>query len=131
MPQHSKADVADDNAYWDGKVGTVYLLHFDRPVGTARGPVQHYLGWAYDLEGRIQRHRRGLSNSAALCRSAQRQGIGFRVVRTWPGLTRDDERAMKRARKRFTLCPEPECREQTTAMYKRDWQQRKARCATA
>ena len=120
-------DIDDDNAYWEGKVGTVYLLCFDRPVGTARGPVQHYLGWAYNLEERIRRHRRGLSNSAALCRSAQRQGIDFRVVRTGPGLTRDDERAMKRSHKRYTLCPEPACVERTRATYKREWQQKKAR----
>lgn len=128
--KYRAVDVADDDAYWAGKIGTIYLLHFDRPVGTGRGPVQHYLGWALDVDARVARHRRGLSNSAALCRSAHRQGIAFRVVRTWPGKTRDDERAMKRAIcRRYTLCPEPACREHTRALYQRDWQARKRRRA--
>jgi predicted GIY-YIG superfamily endonuclease len=36
-------------------VGTVYLLHFDRPYKRAR----HYLGWASDLDARLAQHTAG------------------------------------------------------------------------
>jgi predicted GIY-YIG superfamily endonuclease len=39
--------------------GVVYLLHFDRPYKRAR----HYLGFAEDLERRLELHRAGRGSS--------------------------------------------------------------------
>ena len=119
---------AEDAAYFAGRRGVIYLLHFDRPVGTGRGPVQHYLGWARCLGARLHRHQKGWRGAAALTRSAKRQGIGFRLVAVWPG-TRDDERAMKRRCERWRLCPDPGCVARKHAYDKADWQRRKARRA--
>lgn len=67
--------------------GTIYLLHFSQPFGHAR----HYLGWARDLERRLEHHRRG--TGANLMRHAGMAGVTFQLARTWPG-TRTDERRM-------------------------------------
>ncbi|MEA3339463.1 MAG: endonuclease [Chloroflexota bacterium] len=40
----------------------VYLIHFDTPLGdldNPRGQAQHYLGYADDLEARLESHRSG------------------------------------------------------------------------
>jgi predicted GIY-YIG superfamily endonuclease len=80
-------------------VGTVYLLHFERPY---QGRMQHYLGWTVDLERRVQSHREGTSGSVTTTRAFE-QGIGFEVVRTWPG-GMDLERLLK-ARGVQNACP--------------------------
>lgn len=89
-----------------GEDGTVYELHFDEPIGdpeNPRGQAQHYIGHSADLDSRVAEHRRG--NTAAIMRAVREAGIGWRVVRTWPG-TRDTERAIKDLKSGRRLCPE-------------------------
>jgi predicted GIY-YIG superfamily endonuclease len=83
-------------------MATVYLLHFDRPYPRGKRP-RHYLGWAVDLEERLQEHRRG--EKSRLMLACAQEGIGFRVVRTWAG-GREMERRLKRRKAPFRLCPE-------------------------
>jgi predicted GIY-YIG superfamily endonuclease len=79
--------------------GIVYLYHFDTPFRHAR----HYLGWTVDLEARDRRHRSG--KGARLLARLLREGIGFRIVRTWPGVDKAFERQLKRRRCTPRLCP--------------------------
>jgi len=79
--------------------GTIYLLHFSRPLAHAR----HYLGFAQDHVSRVAEHQAG--NGAALTRAAHRAGIEMRLVRTWEGNMRD-ERALKGNHNLRLLCPE-------------------------
>jgi predicted GIY-YIG superfamily endonuclease len=82
------------------RVGTVYLLHFDRPYGHAG----HYTGWASNLNARLTEHAAG--RGARLLAVVQQAGIGWHLARTWPG-TRALERALKRqggASRRCPLC---------------------------
>lgn len=78
--------------------GTIYLIHFDRPLKHAR----HYIGWAKDLEGRIGHHRSG--NGSRLMRAVNLAGIGWDVVWTKEG-DRNEERRLKRYKKSAVLCP--------------------------
>jgi len=67
---------------------TVYLLHFDEPIGdldNPHGQAQHYLGYADDLEVRLERHRAG--NGARLLEVCKERGITWRLVRTWSGVS--------------------------------------------
>jgi hypothetical protein len=85
--------------------GTVYLLHFLRPIGdlaNPRGQAQHYLGWSRAPERRVNAHREG--RGAAIVREVNRLGIGFLVAATWPG-TRADERRLKNRKNAPRLCP--------------------------
>ena len=59
---------------------TVYLIHFDTKLANH---AQHYLGWADDLQARLECHRRG--NGARLMAVITEKGIGWRLARTWPG----------------------------------------------
>lgn len=86
-------------------MGTVYLIHFDAPLGNTsnpRGQARHYIGYTDDLPARIETHRRG--NGAAIMAAVRRAGIGWEVVRTWAG-GRDLERRLKRRKKARCLCP--------------------------
>lgn len=87
---------------WEGRPGTVYLLHFDRPF-TVNGVtlVQHYLGWTVDLRGRLREHAAG--RGSFVTRKAHAQGVGFQVIRTWPG-TLDTERELRQLGPKH-LCP--------------------------
>jgi predicted GIY-YIG superfamily endonuclease len=78
--------------------GTVYLLHFDRPYRHAR----HYVGWASDLDGRLEHHRKG--TGARLMAVIAAAGIGFVLARTWPG-DRTLERRIKNRHETPRLCP--------------------------
>lgn len=76
---------------------TCYLLCFDRPVGDAAGRLGyacHYLGSTprYRLAVRMREHQQG--RGACLTAAAARAGIGFEMVRTWPG-GRAEERRLK------------------------------------
>jgi hypothetical protein len=83
--------------------GTTYLLHFCRPISSAH-TTQHYLGWAAHLDTRLAEHARG--SGARLTQVAIERGIGWRLVRTWDGETRTDERRHKRGAHGARLCPE-------------------------
>lgn len=80
--------------------GTVYLVHFDEPFGHAR----HYLGYAGpgNLHARLAHHAAG--SGANLLRHVAKAGIGWTLVRTWPG-SRDTERRIKRRGHGPRECP--------------------------
>jgi predicted GIY-YIG superfamily endonuclease len=85
--------------------GTVYLLHFLEPIGNPTNPraqAQHYLGYSRQPERRISIHTQ--ARGAAIVRHVQQQGIGFLVVRTWPG-NWQLERQLKARKKARQLCP--------------------------
>jgi len=84
----------------DPRVGTIYLLHFSRPLGHAR----HYLGWASNLKRRLWVQRRGGPHAAKILQATHAAGIRLTLVATWTG-TRDDERRMKRNNDRARACP--------------------------
>jgi predicted GIY-YIG superfamily endonuclease len=82
-------------------VGTVYLLHFDRPYRHAR----HYLGWAQDVQARLALHACG--RGARLLQVVRDAGIAWTLARTWPGTPRWRERQLKAqggASRRCPLC---------------------------
>ena len=81
-------------------VGTIYLLHFHEPVS---GHARHYLGWASDLDARLEAHRQGYG--ARLMEVVRERGSGWHVSRTWEG-TRDRERAIKDRAESPKLCPD-------------------------
>jgi predicted GIY-YIG superfamily endonuclease len=80
------------------EVGTIYLLHFDRPYQHA----SHYLGWTENLEGRLWHHAHG--SGARLTAAAAKAGIKWTVVRQWTG-TRSDERMLHNFKHNNKLCP--------------------------
>lgn len=87
-------------------MSTVYLLHFERPIGNPTNPraqAQHYLGFTGDLEKRLKEHRKGWSG-AGLVRAFRQAGIKFRLARTWEG---DGmlERKLKNRHNAPRLCP--------------------------
>ena len=96
-----------------GDPGTCYLLHFNQRIGNPDNPkaqAQHYIGWTSDLAARVASHTAqtrplpGCGTVARIVAHVQRQGIGFRVARTWPG-DRTLERQLKRRRNAPRLCP--------------------------
>lgn len=78
--------------------GTVYLIHFDRPLCHAR----HYIGWAAQLDRRLAHHAGGTGSK--LMAAVARAGIGWQVARTWPG-DRFFERRLKNRKNAARLCP--------------------------
>jgi hypothetical protein len=85
--------------------GTVYLLHFDQPIGNTSsktGYAQHYTGWAAELMARLDAHR---SHSDVKIMEAVRQaGIGWVLARTWQG-SRFRERQIKNQGGASRYCP--------------------------
>lgn len=82
-------------------IGTVYLLHFDAPLGHAK----HYTGWSANLTARLAEHAAG--HGARLTEVVTAAGIGWTLARTWPNATRTDERRLKNqggAARRCPLC---------------------------
>ena len=80
-------------------IGTVYLLHFERPLAHAR----HYLGWAIDAQARVDEHLAG--DGSRLVRAVVRAGIHVELVRTWEGVDRNFERSLKRRGNGRSICP--------------------------
>lgn len=80
----------------------VYLIHFSRPISD-KHTCQHYLGYASDLEERIERHRNGAG--ARLLAVAKERGIDFEVVRVWKNRTRKFERHLKNQKNAKVYCP--------------------------
>lgn len=81
--------------------GTVYLLHFSRPI-SENHTAQHYIGWAYHLGSRIEQHLKG--RGARLTQVAKARGISFEIAASWPG-DRSYERKLKRRKRASALCP--------------------------
>lgn len=78
--------------------GTIYLLHFDRPLAHAR----HYIGWTEDLERRLRKHERG--GGAAIVTAALEEGIGIVLAATFTGTKRDEGKLKDRGGAR-RICP--------------------------
>lgn len=72
----------------------IYILKFDKPIGTERHSAQYYIGYCRDecLASRLKHHRKG--TGAALTRAAIQRGIGWQVVATLDG-DRTLERRLK------------------------------------
>lgn len=84
---------------------TVYLIHFDAPLGNPDNPhgqAQHYIGFTDDLPARLEAHRKG--NGAAIMAAVNLAGIGWTLARTWTG-GRGLEKQLKRRKKARCLCP--------------------------
>jgi len=79
-------------------MGTVYLIHFDKPYRHAR----HYLGYTGDLDARLAAHARG--RGARLMEVITKAGITWQLARTWEG-ARSLERRLKRQKNSPRLCP--------------------------
>jgi hypothetical protein len=82
-------------------MGTVYLLHFDRPISD-KHTAQHYIGWTTYLPARALAHLKG--RGARLTQVAHERGIGFVIAATFPG-DRTHERLLKRRHNGRLLCP--------------------------
>ena len=75
----------------------IYLLHFSAPLGDPDRPhmsASHYLGYAEDVDRRLELHRSGKGPS--ITAAAVARGIELLHVWTRPG-GREDERRYKRA----------------------------------
>jgi hypothetical protein len=79
-------------------IGTVYLLHFDRPYHHAR----HYIGFTRNLARRTARHRAG--QGSPLIGAAIRAGIKFTVARVWHNVTGRFERRLHNMPRKL-VCP--------------------------
>jgi predicted GIY-YIG superfamily endonuclease len=79
-------------------IGTVYLLHFDRPYHHAR----HYIGFTRDLARRTERHRAG--RGSPLIEAASNDGIEFTVARVWHNVTGRFERRVHKMQAKL-VCP--------------------------
>jgi predicted GIY-YIG superfamily endonuclease len=77
----------------------VYLLHLNTPMHHAR----HYLGYAADIDRRIQAH--GTPTGARMLQVARERGITWQLARTWKHATRTDERHLKNQKNAPRLCP--------------------------
>lgn len=80
-------------------LGTAYLLHFDQPFKHA----SHYLGWSGNLPVRLAEHESG--RGARLTEVVAEAGIRWTLTRTWPGVSRDYERALKDQGGASRRCP--------------------------
>lgn len=78
---------------------SVYLIHFNAPLRHAK----HYLGFAEDIDARVQKHRTGAG--ARLLQVINEAGIAWQVTRVWPEGTRADERRLKAWKASTQLCP--------------------------
>ena len=93
---HLSTAVLESAAY--GDLGTVYLLHFDRPYRHAR----HYTGWTRDLDHRLAEHATG--RGARLMSVITDAGIGWQLARTWSA-GRTFERRLKNRHGASRFCP--------------------------
>lgn len=99
----------------------VYEIHFFEPLGApqsdeqraSRGmpprkpntpyAVRHYIGFAEDIDRRIEAHRKG--NGSALMKVVAERKIGWVVARIWLGKDKKWERHLKRQKNAPRLCP--------------------------
>lgn len=82
--------------------GTIYLIHFDRPLAHAK----HYLGWCRGdhFDKRIRSHILG-NRGAKIVKAAVAAGIGFSVVATIENVDRNFERKLKNRGSCAKWCP--------------------------
>lgn len=82
-----------------GQLGTLYLAHFGQAVGSG---ARHYLGWSSKPDERVIAHRCGRSRVKLMQLANE---VGWEIVATWPGMTRQDERRMKNRGGLAEHCP--------------------------
>src|SRR5260370_10973923 len=63
--------------------GLLYLLCFRERLGTDRHSIKHYLGFTWDLDARLEKHRAG--QGARITEVLKERGIGWDVTAVWPG----------------------------------------------
>jgi len=80
-------------------IGSVYLVHFARRF---RGK-QHYLGLSTNIPARVKAHRAG--RGAPLLAAVTKQGISWRVARTWAKKDGFFEQRLKCGFALKDLCP--------------------------
>jgi hypothetical protein len=80
------------------RIGTVYLLHFNRPYHHAR----HYVGFTLNLRRRLVRHQAG--KGSPLIEAACNSGIKVSVARVWHNVTVRFERRVHNMHAKY-LCP--------------------------
>jgi hypothetical protein len=91
------------------KISGVYLLHFERKFGSAdrcagyKPHAGHYIGYADDVERRVNEHAAG--QGASLTRALYKAGIGFEVAYFWEGADRNFERWLKDKKSAPRFCP--------------------------
>lgn len=89
-----------------GVPGTVYLLCFGAGGLHVTGNryARHYIGWtAGPVQTRVDMHTAG--EGSPLVRAAVLAGLSVELVRTWAGVDRHFERALKRRKEAPLLCP--------------------------
>lgn len=79
----------------------LYLLHFEPRYRHAG----HYLGYANDVQRRVQVHMACGAKSSPLIRAALAAGSTVTLARTWPGGERTLERRLKNAGGLSRHCP--------------------------
>jgi predicted GIY-YIG superfamily endonuclease len=79
-------------------MSTIYLLHLDKPLRHAK----HYVGFADDLEARLERHANG--HGARMLQVCRERGISWTLARTWTG-DRKFERRLKNRKDAPHICP--------------------------
>lgn len=86
-------------------MGTVYLLHFDQPIGSSnpRGKAQHYIGY-YDNARRISHHKNNTSG-VKIIEAFNACGIKFTIARKWKNVPKSFERRLKNRKEAPALCP--------------------------
>jgi hypothetical protein len=85
-------------------VGTVYLFHFNAPMGNLANPraqAQHYLGFTDDLDTRIAKHLAG--RGAKIVAAALAKGLIFELYH-WPACLAT-EKLVKKTKKTSLYCP--------------------------
>lgn len=81
-----------------------YLIHLDTPIGR----MQHYIGYTKEnsdaaLQRRMKAHRAG--RGGRLLKTANRKGITWGPVRSWPKGTLAFEKNLKNFGNSRLLCP--------------------------
>lgn len=84
----------------------LYLIHFERPLGTEKHQASHYLGFVEGdettVQARLEEHRAGWG--AKITAACNQRGITYDVVRTMKG-DRNRERQLKNGKKLRAYCP--------------------------
>lgn len=80
---------------------TIYLLHFDRPMGR----IKHYLGITRAASLGRRAHDHQGTNASQVTARAARAGIGFTLAKTIPAESHSDERRLKKAGHFDKWCP--------------------------
>lgn len=87
---------------------SVYILHFDQPLGSEKHQAHHYIGFSenmWTLRARIAHHRAGTSR-CNIMEALFKRGIGFQLGRVFRGrkYDRNFERKVKTRTHIAELC---------------------------